>query len=59
LALDSAVEESIEFLTQANIIKETLLIVTADHSHTLTINGNPPRGNNILGNKLITSSIHQ
>ncbi|XP_064613946.1 alkaline phosphatase, tissue-nonspecific isozyme-like [Liolophura sinensis] len=45
LAFDEAVEKAVEMTNQ----NETLIVVTADHSHTLAMGGFPGRGNPIFG----------
>ncbi|CAH1406609.1 unnamed protein product [Nezara viridula] len=47
--LSIAVNSTMKLLEAAGIKEETLVIVTSDHSHTLTISGYPDIGSNILG----------
>ena len=47
VALDKAVEKTLEMLSDQ--LDDTLIIATADHAHTMTVNGYSLRGNDIRG----------
>ena len=51
ISMDEAVKRAVSLTDDHN----TLIVVTADHSHVMTIGGYPSRGNPILGQ---CTSIH-
>lgn len=44
-----ALSDAVRVATEMTSFEDTLILVTADHSHTLTFSGYPRRGNPILG----------
>lgn len=53
IALSDAVKKALEKVD----LNDTLVIVTADHSHTMTIGGYPQRGNPILGKVAVDGEL--
>ena len=51
LAMDDAVAKAVELTSEM----DTLIVVTADHSHTFAMGGYPSRGNPIFGTKKKTN----
>lgn len=51
LALDETAEFSraIQLAREATSVEDTLIVVSSDHGHTMTYNGYPKRGSDILG----------
>ena len=49
LSFEKAVGKAIEKLKSKGLFEDTLVIVTADHSHTMTLPGYPTRGADIKG----------
>jgi alkaline phosphatase len=49
IEFSNAIRRSVEMLRASGQLDDTLIIVSADHSHVFTIAGYPSRGNNILG----------
>ena len=52
VVFDQVVEKTIKLLKSKGILDETLIIVTSDHSHTMTLPGYPLRGSDIKGKRL-------
>lgn len=55
LADTVAMDDAIGVAKEMTAEEDTLIVVTADHSHVFNIAGYPKRGNNILGSCLLNS----
>ena len=55
LAMDKAIEATMEML--GDQLDDTLIIVTADHAHSMTISGYSDRGSDIRGEIIISWHI--
>ena len=53
VAMDQALRDTLEELERQNILDETLIIITSDHSHVMTMMGYGQRGTDIRGEKLL------
>ena len=60
MALEEAFQFDLAINMALNMTKreETLIIVTADHAHTMSINGYPVRGNPLLGNSHVIHNLN-
>ena len=49
VAMHEAVQEALDYLERKDMLDETMIIVTSDHSHVMTMMGYAKRGTDIRG----------
>ena len=52
VAMHEAVLKAVQELEERNILDDTLIIITSDHSHTMTMMGYGKRGTDIRGKEI-------